>query len=121
MPIETIVRAIQSAQGFLSPAAKACGVARRTMERWVKEYPEAAEARREVKEELLDFTESILLQKIKEKDFASIQLYLMTQGKDRGYVKRVQVEDFADVSDEEVFSRLGKLMVDLDAGPEQEE
>lgn len=91
------------------------------MERWVKEYPEAAEARREVKEELLDFTESILLQKIKEKDFASIQLYLMTQGKDRGYVKRVQVEDFADVSDEEVFSRLGKLMVDLDAGPEQEE
>lgn len=76
--------------GIISTTCKAAGISRATYYIWRDADPAFKEACMEAYEERKDFAESILLEKIREKDTPSVLFFLKTQAKDRGYVERVE-------------------------------
>jgi hypothetical protein len=78
--------------GIVSSACKAAGIRRCTYYQWRDRDPEFREACLEAYEERKDFAESILFEKIREKDTTSVIFYLKTQCKDRGYVEKSVLE-----------------------------
>ena len=88
---EQIARALQLANGYVSIAAEALGIATTTIYKRARESEYIREAWDEIKERRLDTVEEILLRKITEdKDVISTLFYLKCQGKKRGYVERVE-------------------------------
>lgn len=109
---ERIIQAIGESNGLLTLAASKAGVSYRTIERYVKEFPEVAEAVQHAKETMLDYAESKLYGLMREGNVVSILFFLKTQGKPRGYIERVETtgkdgapligKDVRDMSDEEL-------------------
>jgi len=83
-----IIAAIHESQGLLTLASKRAGVSYRTINRYVAEFPTVKEAAQQAREQMLDFAESKLFQKIRDGDNTCIIFYLKCQGKHRGYVER---------------------------------
>ena len=88
---QIIIEAIEQSKGFITVAAKNCGLSYVTVKKYVDQYPTVARAMKEAKESILDFTESKLLVNITKGDTASIIFYLKTQGKARGYIERQEL------------------------------
>lgn len=86
------LEALKQSAGILQPACDAIGVDRKTVWRWRKSDKKFDEACRETKEVAVDFAESALLKNIKAGDTTAIIFFLKTQGKDRGYVEKQQLE-----------------------------
>ena len=85
---QKIIDALKESSGLLTQVAKKAGVSYTTVWRYTQEYPSVAEAVREAKEALLDFTEGKLYEQIKSGNLTAIIFYLKTQGKGRGYIER---------------------------------
>jgi len=78
--------------------------------------PEYAQKVHDLKDVKLDFLESMAHKRVNEGSDTMIIFLLKTQGKDRGYIERTQVENkevskFGDMSDEELdgFIEASKL------------
>ncbi len=82
-----IIEAVYASKGLLTLAAKISGIGYRTICRYVAEFPSVAEAVRESKEQMLDFAEAKLFEKIEGGDNACLIFYLKCQGKERGYIE----------------------------------
>ncbi|MCB1417646.1 MAG: hypothetical protein KDJ74_01035 [Notoacmeibacter sp.] len=86
---ERFTEALQQSGGFLSYAARICGVSRWTARRYVTRW-HLEEFLEDITEELGDIAEAKLIQLIKQGDGPSIRFYLETKHKHRGYTRRVE-------------------------------
>ena len=111
-----MLQALEKTLGVVSSAVKQVGIARSTHYEWLdqssKTYSEPyAREVHAVKDVALDFVESQMFQKIqgvkvttadgqtaykRDPDATCIIFYLKTQGKNRGYIERVQTEEISD-------------------------
>lgn len=87
-----IIAAIAKSNGLISEAAEAAGVSRKTIERYVRDYPTVAEAVEHAREQLFDFAESKLFEKINAGSETAIIFFLKTRCKHRGYIEKQEVE-----------------------------
>lgn len=87
-----LFEAMQKSLGIVTHACKIVGVDRGTFYHYYNEDPEFKAQIDDIKNETLDFVEGKLLKKINQEDTACIIFYLKTQGKNRGYVERVENE-----------------------------
>lgn len=85
---ETVITAIQKANGKVSLAAKSLKCSRQTVMNYVNEYPVVKEALEDARELTLDIAEDKLFKAIKKGEAWAICFYLKTQGKSRGYIER---------------------------------
>tara|TARA_Y100000310_G_C20290019_1_gene626756 strand:- start:70 stop:480 length:411 start_codon:yes stop_codon:yes gene_type:complete len=86
---EEIVEALLKSHGIKSQAARILGVSRPTVDKYIRDIPEAAAAFKEADEALLDAAEGVLYTKaLREKDGLSLRYLLDTKGKRRGYGKQ---------------------------------
>ena len=92
-----VLDALQLAGGVLSEAVgilkKKYGrsVSRRSLCRWINATPSLQEALMEIDEVRLDFVESIFWKKIESGDSTSLNFYLSTKGRARGYVRKTEL------------------------------
>jgi hypothetical protein len=110
--LEIFTKIAKKKGGNLTEIASALNVSRRAVTNWMNELPEYREVVDDVKESLLDLSESNMVQLIKgipeiavdengNKVFAGwkqrpsetlIIFHLKTKGKDRGYIERQEIE-----------------------------
>jgi len=86
-----MITALASKLGVVTDACNEVGIARKTHYEWYKEDAEYAEAVDDIANVSLDFAESMLYQRMREKDTTAIIFYLKTRGKARGYVERQEI------------------------------
>ncbi len=85
-------QAIKDKRGFVTHAAKQLGISRRQLHRLINNHPTIKEALTDAREEMKDFAESEMYQKIMDGDTTMIIFYAKTQMKDRGYVERQEID-----------------------------
>jgi hypothetical protein len=86
------LEALERSLGVVTTASKACNISRRTHYRWLDEDEEYAKSVKEIKDIALDFAESQLHKQIGEGNTTATIYFLKTQGKDRGYIEKQQIE-----------------------------
>jgi hypothetical protein len=79
--------------GNISMACKKANLSRQVYYDWFKTDKEFKEQCEEIKESNLDFAESKLLSHIKDDNVTALIFYLKTQGKNRGYIERTEVDE----------------------------
>jgi hypothetical protein len=84
--IEIVCQTLLDCQGLLYPTAAKLDMTPGNLSTYIKHHPRAQEARRQARQKMGDFTESQQFQLIREKHWPTIQYYLSTQCKDRGYI-----------------------------------
>jgi hypothetical protein len=89
--VEQVIDALAECKGMISPAARYLGCGRRTIQRYMKEYPEIAEAIEDADEEVNDIAELKLLDAIKRGEAWAICFRLKTKGKKRGYIEKAEI------------------------------
>jgi len=87
---EAMIHALRKTLGVVTPATRMAGISRQTHYDWLSDDAEYASAVDEAKEESLDFSETKLFQQIAKENLTAIIFHLKTQGKNRGYVERVE-------------------------------
>ena len=90
--LEQIKDAVTKAGGFISIACKSLGCTRRTIYNYLEKYPELKEVVADIREHYLDIAEASLIQKVKDGKTPELLFYLKTQGKNRGYVEKQQLD-----------------------------
>jgi transposase len=89
---EQVIEALNKSNGYISQAAKLLQCSFQTICNYRDRYKEVKEALVELQERELDFTESKLMENIREGKEASIFFKLKTQAKHRGYIERQEIE-----------------------------
>lgn len=93
---EQVIEALRNSAGVYLHAATMLGCARNTIRGYVERYPEIAEALDEILEENIDLGETALLGMMGDPAHrghsSSVQFYLRTKGKRRGYVDKKEHE-----------------------------
>ncbi len=88
---KAMIEALEKSLGIVTTACKSVGIDRVTHYRWIQEDEDYREAVESVNNIALDFAESQLHQKIKEKDTTAIIFFLKTKGKNRGYIEKSEL------------------------------
>jgi len=86
-----VLEAYKAAGGLHTYAAKYLGVDRSTLWRYLNKHPEVRKEIEEMEEELLDYAERKLLEKIQKGNLGAILFYLKCKGKKRGYIERQEI------------------------------
>lgn len=89
---KAMLEALTSSLGIVSTACKKVGIARQTHYEWLSLDESYKREVKDIKNYAVDFAETQLFQCIKDKRETSIIFYLKTQGKDRGYVERQEID-----------------------------
>lgn len=79
-----------ASMGNVSIACIKANVGRSTYYKWMRENPSFKKNVENLKEGMIDFAESKLFQEIQKGNTTAILFFLKTQGKDRGYVERME-------------------------------
>ena len=87
-----MAEALIKARGLQTVAAGMLGCDWSTVRRYVQQYPECAEAINLANNALGDLAETKLVDNITNGDQRSIEFYLKTKQRDRGYTDKTQVE-----------------------------
>lgn len=87
-----IVDALKKAGGIAADAARLLGCERSNIWNRVKKSKELQAARDDARAEVLDLCESQLIACIKGGNLGAIIFFLKTQGRERGYVERTEVD-----------------------------
>lgn len=85
--IENLIKTL----GIVRYACQLTGIHRPIHNYWLKNYPEYAERFALVMEEVKDYVEMKIMEKIKEDDTTMLIFYAKTKMKDRGYVERQEI------------------------------
>lgn len=110
-----MLEALSKSLGIVSTAAKKAGINRETHRLWCQSDLEYAQRVAEIREEKVDFMESMLHKRCAEGDTTAIIFGLKTQGKDRGYVEKQHIEVTTNLTEEERKSRIAELKAKLEA------
>ena len=87
-----VADALTRAKGFVSLAAKALGCDPTTIYRHIEKHESVRRAIHDAREAMKDFTELKLQSRINDGSDTAIIFYLKTQGQDRGYIEKQQME-----------------------------
>lgn len=97
-----LIKAIKGSGGLYSVIAATLDVDWHTVDRAIKESPDAQQAVSDEKETTLDMVESKALKRIKDGDGPMIRFYLTTKGKKRGYTYEQEQANDAAVEDNDI-------------------
>jgi hypothetical protein len=87
-----VLQDIESTRGNLAAIARAYGISRQAVQKFVANDPELTEATNEARETMLDEAENALYDEAVEKrNTAALIFLLKTQGKKRGYIERAEL------------------------------
>lgn len=86
----TVADALTKARGVVSHAARLLDCDRSTVYAYINKYATVAQARDDAREDLLDYVENKLVEQITDGNITAIIFYLKTQGRNRGYVERME-------------------------------
>ena len=106
---ENLLLALEKSLGIVATACRAVGCSRDMHYYLMKNDPDYLARYNELSNVALDFVESRLFEKIRDKDSACIIFYLKTKGKERGYVEKIETEhsfkkaDLTKLSEEELM------------------
>lgn len=89
---EALAVALAEAGGIYTEAAKIIGTSRANVSQRVKRSPALQKVVEQARESLVDLAESQLKKKIRDGNMTAIIFALKTQGKERGYVERQEVQ-----------------------------
>lgn len=84
---ERMLEALHETLGIVSKAAEKAEIQRRTHYYWLEEDPDYKEAVENISEEVKDFAENALHERIREGSINATTFYLERKAKDRGYGK----------------------------------
>jgi hypothetical protein len=110
---EQVVDAVVQAKGLTTVAARILKCSPDTVRRYQREYASVAAAFTEQRASVTDMAEAALFKAINEGQAWAVCFYLKTQGRDRGYIERHQIEvitpeQAAKLSDAEIDALLQK-------------
>lgn len=117
---ENLLNILEKNLGKVTISCKKARISSRTYYNYMKDES-FAEKVREINDQNLDFAELALLKQVNKGDTNAIKFYLSTQGKDRGYVIKKEVEAYGkdgkplfhnpykDLTDEELKEELERL------------
>lgn len=107
---ENLLKALELSLGVVTTACRAVGCSRDMHYSLMNSDPDYEARYNELSEVALDFVESQLFSKIRERDSACIIYYLKTKGRKRGYIEKVENEhrmlpslDLTKLTDEELM------------------
>jgi hypothetical protein len=86
-----MIEALRKSGGFVSVAAHALGCDRKTVSRYIAEFPTVRAAYEETNEANLDIAEAKLMQQVRDGDPSQVRFYLRTKGRGRGYGDRMEM------------------------------
>jgi hypothetical protein len=89
---EQVIDAVVQAKGLTTVAARILKCDPNTIRRYQREYASVAAAFTEQRASVTDMAEAALFKAINEGQAWAVCFYLKTQGKDRGYIERVEQE-----------------------------
>ena len=87
---DDVIASIERNKGNLSAVARQFGVSRMTVHRYMSEHPTVKASVADARETMLDNAESVLYKKVLEGSTPELIFFLKTQGRNRGYVERVE-------------------------------
>lgn len=87
-----IKKALIDAEGVISRASKSLGCDRTTIENYLERYPELKDVREGFREDNVDIAEYMLMKNVLAGKEGSIKYYLQTQGRERGYGERSEID-----------------------------
>src|SRR3954462_1263823 len=90
-PRHVLEEALSHSAGLIAPAARALGVSRMTLYRWLERDQPIIEHLGSLREEFLDMCEAQLVRHVHEGSERSVHFALRTLGKNRGYSERQEV------------------------------
>jgi|TARA_R100001224_G_scaffold100068_1_gene70987 hypothetical protein len=79
-------------KGFVTQICASAGISRNAFYNRMERHPKLQAKLDSVREEIVDFAESKLLELIREKHYPSIRFYLETQAKHKGYVVKQEID-----------------------------
>ena len=86
-----MAEALKQAKGMTTVCARIMHCDLKTVENYVKEYPQLAEIKRQEHESVLDTGELALLRAVQNGEAWAVCFLLKTQGKGRGYIERAEM------------------------------
>jgi len=89
---EQMIKAIESAEGNLTEAARILQCSRTTIYNYMNRYVTVKQAYEDINESTIDWVEGKLLDQCRRGNITAIIFYLKTKAKHRGYVERSEVE-----------------------------
>lgn len=92
VPLEEIIKMLEAKGGFMTATARGLGITLKTLENRIKKNKELQAALRSINERTLDFTESKLIEAVRDGQAWAICFHLKCKGKDRGWIERQEVE-----------------------------
>jgi len=115
LTVSKFKKALEGTGGVQAVIAKACGVDRSTVTRFIQKYPKMRLLLDAEAERIIDIAENKLHALVNDKDIRAIKFFLETKGKSRGYVSKQELEIAGNISTltkeeraEEIKRLLGK-------------
>lgn len=93
-----LIAEIDAKRGNISAVARTYGVSRGTVYNWMAGKATVQQALEDARETMIDNAESMLYKKVLEGSTAELLFFLKTQGRNRGYVERQELQHSGDVS-----------------------
>ena len=90
--VAEVVAAVQATKGMKAQAARQLGCQWKTIDNYAKRHPTVAAAISQAREEMKDTAELKLYSAILDGEAWAICFFLKTQGKERGYIEKSEVE-----------------------------
>jgi hypothetical protein len=88
--VDQVIAALKAAGGIKLGAAMKLRCSPTTVQNYIDRHPEIGDAIVEIKQNTLDLAETKLVEQIGKGNMTAIIFYLKTQGKERGYIERVE-------------------------------
>ena len=89
--VEQVIDALRQAKGMSTVAARLLHCDLKTLDNYVRGFPQVAEVRRQEREAMLDAGELSLLRAVQNGEAWAVCFLLKTQGKQRGYIERAEI------------------------------
>jgi len=95
---DDFIKAFEHSAGNVTHACKSIDICRQTYYDWIDKSDTFKKRCDDIKESNIDFAESILMSEIKKSNLTATIFYLKTQGRNRGYVERQEMDIDGDLS-----------------------
>ncbi len=86
------LRAYRESAGNIAHACKSANINRQTYYNYLEKFDTFKKECEDIKEENIDFAESVLMGEIRNKHMTATIFFLKTQGRNRGYVERQEMD-----------------------------
>jgi predicted transcriptional regulator len=88
--VDEVAQALRDSRGLVTHAAERLGISRVALSKRIKNHPSLQEVRDESREAMTDLAEHSLHTAIQTGESWAVLFYLKTQGRERGYVERLE-------------------------------